>query len=555
MSAADDGGNDMPRFEVLHEHPPAGLVRRLLTTWRHFFALFFGGLSAHLATLPAERRWTLRIALLRSILFWPTLLVRRDLARQPFPVQLRRRLELLGPTYIKLGQVLSLREDLLPREITSELKNLLDRLPALPGKRFVELVSKHLGRPAEQVFTYVNPEPVGSASIGQIHLARTHQGERVVLKMVKPGIREMLETDAVLLRMLGAILQVFLARFEPRQVIAEFCYYTLREVDLRLEADNAETFAANFRDLPDIVFPRIWRQYSSRDLLCMEFMDGFKPTDPRAQELTREDREQLVDLGAQAIIQMLYRDGFFHADLHPGNLMILPGPRLGFIDVGMVGRFDDDLKRALLYYFYCLVMGDIESAARYLTALAKPGPGADARAFRRDIEDICRRWTRSASFSGFSMGQLILESVSRGGQYRMSFPVEMVLMVKAIVTFEGVGHILQPGFDVAGVAKTHVSRILVQRFMPLRIARESLRGAPELVDTLIKVPNLISEGLQLLEQMTHRPAENPFAGIRGTLFGGFCLVAGAIFAAYGGPWPVWAALVTFGLLIPLRKGR
>jgi ubiquinone biosynthesis protein len=153
------------------------------------------------------------------------------------------------------------------------------------------------------------------------------------------------------------------------------------------------------------------------------------------------------------------------------------------------------------------------------------------------------------------LGQLILESVGRGAAHRMAFPVELVLMVKAIVTFEGVGNILLPGFDVAQISKRHVTRILVERFTPLRMAQESLRGAPELLETLIKVPSLITEGLRLLEQATHRPAENPFMGIRGTLFGGFCLVAGAIFAALGGPWPVWAALVAIGILLPLRRGR
>lgn len=544
-----------PRFEVLRETSPPGLLRRALAVERHLLGLLFGGLAAHLRELPADRRLTLRVMMLRLVIALPTLLVRRDLRRQAFPVQLRRRLELLGPTYIKLGQVMSLREDLLPRAITEELKNLLDRLPALPGARFIELVSKHLGRPADQLFAYIDPQPLGSASIGQIHAARTLDGERVVLKMVKPGIRVLLERDAVLLQMLAVVLQFFFPRFEPRMVIREFCYYTLREADLRLEADNAETFAANFRDLHDIAFPKIYRRYSNRDLLCMELFEGVRPNDPEATQLPLEDRQRLVELGAQSIIRMLYQDGFFHADLHPGNLIVLPGPRCGFIDLGMVGRFDETLKRVLLYYFYCLVMGDVENAARYLTALAKPGPGADPRAFKRDTEDICRRFTRSSNFKDFSLGQLIMESVGRGAAHRMVFPVELVMMVKAIVTFEGVGNMLLPGFDVAAVSKKYVTRILVERFLPLRLAQEGLRGAPELLDTLLKVPNLISEGLQLLEQFTHRPTENPFAGIRGTLFGGFCLVAGAIFAAYGGPWPVWAALIAVGVLVPLRRGR
>ncbi len=286
--------------------------------------------------------------------------------------------------------------------------------------------------------------------------------------------------------------------------------------------------------MPDIVFPRIYREHTTENLLVMEELVGIQPNDPEALELPEEDKDRIVDLGAEAIIRMLYRDGFFHADLHPGNLLILPGPRAGFIDLGMVGRFDDSLRRTLLYYYYCLVMGDVENAARYLASTAEPGPGGDLRGFRKDVEEVCRRWRRHASFEDFSIGQLILESVAKGASYRMYFPVEMVLMVKALVTFEGVGHQLKPGFDVAAVSHPHINKIFLGQFSPLRLARESLRGAPELVDALLKAPMLVTEGVRALEQATQRRPENPFTGIRGTVFGGFCLVAGAIVAASQG---------------------
>jgi len=142
-----------------------------------------------------------------------------------------------------------------------------------------------------------------------------------------------------------------------------------------------------------------------------------------------------------------------------------------------------------------------------------------------------------------------------GGSFRMYFPVEMVLMVKAIVTFEGVGHLLTPGFDVAGASRRHVNKLFLQQFSPLRLARESLRGAPELVDALVKAPMLITEGLRVLEQTTRQPAENPFSGIRATIFSGFCLVAGAILAAGDGPILLWSGLFAIGLVLALRQGK
>ncbi len=543
------------RFEVLVESKPPGLVRRFLTTTRHFTGLLFGGVNAAAKSRKKGKRHGLGFQSLRLVALVSRPFVAKRFRNQPFPQQLRRRLEALGPTYIKLGQILSLREDILPRAITDELKQLLNRLPALSFERFEELLAEEIGRPVEEGFAWVDPDPVGSASIGQTHRATTLDGDSVILKMVKPGIRQTIRRDVILLRALGFSLQIFLSRYQPRRVINEFCDYTLREVDLRREADNAETFAANFKDRPDIVFPTIYREFTTESLLCMEFLDGMTPDDPRAQELTQEDRDELVDQGAEAIIRMLYKDGFFHADLHPGNLIVLPGPKSGFIDLGMVGRFDDELRRTLLYYFYCLVMGDAENAARYLASLADAGPGGDVRGFRREVEEVSRRWYRTPNFKDYSLGQLILESVSMGGQYRMYFPVELVLMVKALVTFEGVGQILNPGFDVVAISKKHINSIFVHQFSPLRIAREGLRGAPELVDALVKAPMLVTEGLRVLEQTTRQPAENPFTGIRGTVFSGFCIVAGAIVAAVQGPWPLWAALFAIGGVIALRKGR
>jgi ubiquinone biosynthesis protein len=342
---------------------------------------------------------------------------------------------------------------------------------------------------------------------------------------------------------------------QPKRVIDEFCHYTMREVDLRLEADNAETFAANFKDMPDVVFPGIYREYSSRGVLCMEFLDGMKPGDPRVQAMSESDKDRVADLGAGAIIRMLYRDGFFHADLHPANLLILPGVKCGFIDLGMVGRFDEEVRRVLLYYYYCLVVGDAEYAARYLSAVAQPGPGADPAGFRRAVVEICRRWSKSATFEGFSLARLIMESVGIAGQYRMYFPVEMVLMVKALVTFEGVGQIIKPGLDVAEVSQRHITRIFIGQFNPLRIAKETLRGAPEMVDAFVKAPLLITEGLRFLEKTTRQPPENPLAGLRGTILAGCCLVAGAILVAFGGPWPLWSFLFLLSLYLALHKGR
>ncbi len=542
-------------YDVYVEPRPQGLLRRLLTTYRHALGLLAGGLAAHLREFPPHARHGFSYRAQQLVHAFTSPFVAEALVVQPFAVQLRRRLEMLGATYVKLGQLLALRHDLLPERVTHELANLLDRLPAIPYPRFHELVAAELGRDPFEVFAYIETTPLGSASIGQAHRAGTRDGQAVILKLVKPGIREQLRRDLTLLKGVGHLLQWLLPRFQPRRAIEEFSYYILREVDLELEADNAETFAANFSDQPDIVFPRILREHSTPNLLCMEYLRGVKPSSPEVQQLADADRQKLIDEGAGALVRMLYRDGFFHADLHPANLLVLAGPKLGFIDLGQVGRFDEHLRRHLLLYFYCLVIGDADNAARYLTGIAQAGPKADAQGFQRDVADVGRRWRRHSSEEYSSLGRLILQSLARGVKYRMYFPVELVLMVKAIVTFESVGRMLDPHLDVAAATQRHLNAVLLHQVNPLRLAREGLHGAPELLDTLVKVPMLISAGLRALEATAARPPENPLAGMRGTMYAGFCLVAGALLASFGGsPW-LWGPLFALSGLLAIRRGR
>jgi ubiquinone biosynthesis protein len=549
-STTDDRVGDFP---LLVETPPPGLVGRYFGTQKHVLGLIFGGLTAWVRSrhLPYPRGY----GMARFAAFLARPFLDRELVAEPFPVQLRRRLEILGPTYIKLGQVLSLREDILPPQITDELKNLLDRLPAVPLDRLKEIIEKDLARPVVAMFSWIDPNPLGSASIGQVHKAKLLDGKVVILKVVKPGNRELLRRDTILLNLLGRFLQTFLERLQPRKVFKEFSEYTLRELDLTREADNAETFAANFRDMPDVVFPKIFREFSGRDVLCMEFLDGYKPTAAATQELDEAQRHHLLDLGAAAIIRMLYRDGFFHADLHPGNLMILPGPKVGFIDLGMVGRFTEELKRSLMYYYYCLVMGDSENAARYLSMVAQPGRRGDVVGFRREVEEICRRWAKTSNFREYPLAHLILRSVAQGARYDMYFPVETVLMVKALVTFEGVGQILNPGFDVKEVSQKHVNEIFIHQFSPFRLAKEGMRGAPEIIEALSKAPMLITEGLRLLESAQRQPQENPLAGLKTTLLGGSCIIAAALLISFGKPWYYHVPLLALGLLLALWRRR
>lgn len=541
-------------FEIYQERRPAGLVGRFFVTLGQLWGLLFGAVNVYIHRQAAEGQAnSLRVLPLCVLMFFVRPFLDKQLIELPFPVQFRKRLERLGPTYIKLGQILSLREDLLPKSITDELENLLDHLPVVTFERYQELIEADLKRPLNTIFRWIDPSPLGSASLAQTHRARLLTGERVVLKVLKPGVRQTVETDTKLLRLVGLLLQPFLSRYQPTVLIDEFARYTLREVDLRLEADNAEVFSVNFKDQPDVHFPEVYREFSNSDVLCMDYFKGIKPDARAAAILTSREKGRVVQLGVGAILQMIFRDGFFHADLHPANLIIFRDTSVGFIDLGMVGRFDRETKRRLFYYFYALVMGDPENAARYLVSLALPSHNSDVDGFQRALAGLYGRWLRAPNFRDFSLAQVIRQSTLIAGQYRIQYPGEIILMVKALVTVEGVGNVLVPGIDMVKASQSHVQKLLLEQFNPLTIFKSGLLLVPELVDILNRSPLVLAEGLRQFEINLKRTPSNPNAGLQKTILAGFCILSAAILFAYAAPWFLWAGLAILAALVILRR--
>ncbi len=537
--------------------PYKGLVRRFFQIHRHVTGLFMGGIIAYVASLSRERKKGLRSFPSRFSAFLIRPFVKRDLRNLPFPVQLRRRLELLGPTYIKLGQILALREDILPRVVTSELKNLLYNLPQVPFESIRDVVERNLRGKLEDFFISVDEQPLGSASIAQTHKAVTLDGKVVVLKVIKPGIRDTVETDIILLRWLGHFLNWTIPQYQPRRLIREFGSYTIKEVDLENEADNADIFKANFSDVKYIRFPEIYREYSTRNVLCMEFMDGISPDSKELAESSADRKNKIIDRGAEAIIRMLYKDGFFHADLHPGNIVIMDDNKIGFIDLGMVGRFEDRTRRRMLYYFHALVSGDIEGATRNLTAMARIGKNGDPNGFRRSVSDLLRRFYQHASYGDFSLGLLIINSLSIGGRHRVFFPVEMTLMTKALITYEGVGKMLNPKIDIPAVSRKYALKIFQEQFHPATIANELWRGTPELIDVIMRLPRITADTLNHLEDTLNdrTPKPDSIQNLGGNIMSGAFVLAGTLAVVQNGPWPLWSGLFIIGLLFFLFNRR
>lgn len=551
VSSGDTASGDSPLADFDPFAPYRGALRRFFTVWRHILGLLMGGHIAYVRSLPEMQKTGFRSPGKRFLAWVLTPFVQGDLRDLPFPVQLRRRLEILGPTFTKLGQIMAIREDLLPEPITRELDSLMDHLPAIPFEQVKAIIERDLDQHIDTIFADLDPDPLGSASIAQVHRATTHDGDEVVVKVIKPGIRDVITSDLKLLEFFGVFLQWILARYQPKQIIEEFSAYTRREINFDYEADHAEIFAANFQDVPGIVFPDVYRELSTGDVLTMEYLDGIRPGSEAALQLSEAERDRVIDLGAAAIIRMLYKDGFFHADLHSGNLRIMRGERpedlrVGFIDLGMVGRFRSDLKRRMLYYYYALVRGDVESAAQYLLEMARVGEGGDPQGFRRAVSDMVRHFLMRSKQGSVSLAQVILQSLSLGGRYRVFFPVEMTLMVKALVTFEGVGRTLEPRLDIVAVSRRHVRQIFRERFDPRTLGSEIMSNAPELIDVAMKLPRLLTSGVSHLEErLADQPAGDPFEGLRSSILAGSLIIGGVISTVQGGA--LWLTILLFGI--------
>jgi ubiquinone biosynthesis protein len=549
QSAEDRTSSSSPLADFDPFAPYRGAVRRFFTVYRHVMGLLMGGHLAYVRSLPEVQKTGLRSPGKRFLAWLLKPFVRSDLRDRPFPVQLRRRLEILGPTFTKLGQIMAIRKDLLPEPITRELDSLMDHLPAIPFEQVKAIIERDLDGTVGNLFTEIDPDPLGSASIAQVHRATTHEGDDVVIKVIKPGIRDVITSDLKLLEFFGVFLQWMLPRYQPKQIIDEFSAYTKREIDFDYEADHAEIFAANFQDVEGIVFPEVYRDLSTGDVLTLEYLGGVRPGAEASLRLSKAERERVIDLGASAIIRMLYKDGFFHADLHAGNIKIIPGEtpqdlQIGFIDLGMVGRFRSDLKRRMLYYYYALVRGDAENAARYLLDMARIGEDGDPQGFRRAVSDMARHFLMRSKKGSVSLAEVILQSLSLGGRYRVFFPVEMTLMVKALVTFEGVGRTLDPDLDVVAVSQRHVRKIFRERFDPRALGAEMLSSAPELVDVALKLPQLLTSGVSHLEEsINEQPPSDPLEGLRSGILAGSCVVGGVIAVVQGGS--LWLSVPLF----------
>jgi ubiquinone biosynthesis protein len=409
-------------------------------------------------------------------------------------------LEDLGPTFTKLGQVLSTRPDLVPINFITEFKKLQDRVPPIGFQEISDQITLALGKSPEQIFASFDPRPIASASIGQVHKAQLlSTNEEVVVKVQRPVIRSIIESDLDILYLLARLIENNIPEtkmYSPIGIVEEFDKAIHRELDYTIEAQNMIHFRRNFMHDKTIYIPKVYRELSTRNVLVTEYIHGTK-----ISEVIRssEEKKQLARIGFRSILKQIFIDGFFHGDPHPGNLFVLDNNAIAFVDFGMMGRLDQEMKDDLADLLIAVINQDIGQIAHILAHLGVQTTTIDMRDFRRDIADIMDRYY-GVPLHQIELGQVTREMVDVALKHQVKIPPDYTLMIKALLTIENIGKQLDPDLNAIEESKPMVTMILKERWNPRRIFSDSLVNFKNLSLTLKEFPVQLHQILEELRQ-------------------------------------------------------
>jgi ubiquinone biosynthesis protein len=435
--------------------------------------------------------------------------------------RLRQMLDELGPTFVKFGQLLSTRPDVVPPDIVFELKGLQDQVTPFSFEEAEQVIQEDLGLTIEQLFLEFDETPIAAASIGQVHRAVLPNGRPVAVKVQRPEAPRQIEADLELMYQVARIVGERIDALEFIDTVAlvdEFARTIRQELDYRLEARNAEQFHRNFVGHPHVRVPRVYWSYSRTRVLTLELLEGVHLRDLDLSRYTIEERKRLAYLIAEAWMHMIFRHGFFHADPHPSNIMVLEqSEHIGLIDFGMVGKLTDEDMSKLTGLFIDVVNERIEALPRRLAALGVRYPRDREEEFVGELRDVFYRYY-GARLSEIDPIQLIREAFALIYRMHLQLPTRFVLLDRAIATLGSAGMELYPDFNVFDVAKPYARELMIERFTPQRVVRRTAQETRNYVRMMLELPYQVHDTLEQvrdgqievgfrhegLEQLIHR---------------------------------------------------
>ncbi|MGI9628427.1 MAG: ABC1 kinase family protein, partial [Longimicrobiales bacterium] len=413
---------------------------------------------------------------------------------QARPARIRRVLEELGPTFVKLGQILSTRSDLVPPNLLEELSKLQDEVPPFPFEEVQRVVEQEFGRPLEEVFDSFDKEVLASGSLGQVHKARLG-GQAVAVKVQRPGIQGTIDTDLELMMQFASALERHVEGWDihqPTRVVEEFAKTLEQELDYQVEAAHQESFRRRFASDDTVFVPAVLREATTRRVLTMEFVNGIKVTDLEALEAAGADPGELARRGFQSVLRQTLGDGFFHADPHPGNIFVLPGNQVCFIDFGMMGRLSQRVRDDFVELIYHIVNRNSPRVTATILRLTRQRTPVDSAAVERDVAEFIDGQV-GQPLEEMDVGHLLTQVLDSLARYGLRVPADLYLMLKAIAEIESLAVRLDPDFDIVAEGGPYVRSLFVDRFRPGRMAEELSTTARELAGVLRDAPDLLRD--------------------------------------------------------------
>ncbi len=418
------------------------------------------------------------------------------------PMRMRRVLEELGPTYIKLGQILATRPDLIPTEWCEEFRYLQDKVAAVEFEKIHDVLAAEFPGRLNKLFKTIEEEPLAAASIAQVHRATLANGENVVLKVLRPGTRHLVEEDMALLEWLAQFVESYFSNlgYSPVAVATEFSRELTKEMNFLQESLATNRLRRYFDEDPDISFPKVYKETSTRNVLTLEEIKGRPLSSVVPESLTQAERTKIVANGTNAVFKQCLRYGFFHADPHPGNIFLLPGQKLCFIDCGMTGHLDKNTAEQLVDLIAAVIQSDNDKLCRVIIELTDVDPAiTDRRDFRTDLSIMTSSF-QEADLEQLDITKLLSDFFAMLQRYHIICPSDLILLTKALTTIEGVAEQFDPGFNVLAHVEPQIREVVSKRYGFSAIRHRMQNSVNDFLELLESLP---SDTRRIIDQVRH----------------------------------------------------
>lgn len=429
-------------------------------------------------------------------LFWDD---RQELQNKTAAERVRLFLEELGPTFVKIGQIASTRRDIIPSEFIKELEKLQDKVPHFSFAEVKQIIEQELGESIEEIFTQFHETPLAAASIGQVHGAVVRSGESVAVKIQRPGIRKIIETDLEILQDLALLAEKRVeraARYHLRDIVDEFARSLRAELDYKIEGRNAEKISKQFNNNQFIRIPKIYWDYTTSRVLTIEYLRGDKLNE--LTELKGYNCQVLAERFVFAIMHQILIEGFFHGDPHPGNVLVLPGGVIAFLDFGLVGRLTPELKNHVASLVIALMQRNSAGIIKAITRMGLVPDDVNMVKLRSDVDQLREKYY-DVPLSQISLGESVNDLFFVARQHKIRMPVDLTLLGKTLLIMEGLAQKLDPNLSIITIAEPFGHKLLRERYDPRKVAATVWHEFDEYKELLINLPKGIDELTHLVK--------------------------------------------------------